>query len=125
MAWNRDDGTICMTQKGSIKKMIAAVKTKECNPSKTPAQTTASGPNAKVKPWDQNHWDCARIVGMSLCMSNNTRPDITFAASQVAQCTACPKESHARAVKCIICHLAGTANKGIIVKHDRTINLKV
>ena len=42
----RDDRTICMTQKGLIKKMIATAKMKECNPNKTPALTTASGLDA-------------------------------------------------------------------------------
>ena len=122
---HRDDRTICMTQKGSIKKTVATAKMKERNPNKTPASTAALGSDAKGKHWDQHHWDCARIVGMLLHASNNTRPDVTFTASQVAQCTAHPKEPHARAVKCIMHCSAGTANKGIIMKHDRTFNLKV
>ena len=100
-------------------------KMKGCNANKTPTWLTALGSDAEGEPWDQNHWDCASIVGMSLHASNNTRLDITFAASQVAQCTACLKESHARAVKCIICHSAGTVNRGVIVKHDGTFDLKV
>ena len=82
---HRDDMTVCMTQKGLIKKkIIATAKMKECDPNKTPALTTALGSDAKGKPWDQNHWDCASIVRMLLCVSNNTRPEIPFAASQVA-----------------------------------------
>ena len=88
MEW-RDNRKISMTWKGSIEKIIATVKmkecnpkTKECNPNKTPAPTTVSGSNVKGKP--QNHWDHTSIVGMSLHMSSNTRPDMTFAASQAA-----------------------------------------
>ena len=120
-----DDRTIHMTQKGLIRKIIATAKMKECKTNKTPALTTALGLDAKGKPWDWNHWDCAGIVVMLLHVSNNTRPDITFAVSQVVQHTACPKESHARAVKCITHCLAGTADKGIIVKHNETCDLKV
>ena len=105
----RDDRTICMTQKGPIKKIVARAKMEECNPNKTPALTAAPGFDAKGEPWDQNHWDCASIVGMLLCVSNDTGPDITFAVIQVARHTECPKESHARAVKCITRCLAGTA----------------
>ena len=102
-----DDGTICcMTQKGPIKKIIATAKMKECNPNETHASTAAPGLDTEGKPWDQNHWDCASIVGMLLCASNNTRTDIAFAVSQVTQHTACPKESHTRAVKCVTRHLA-------------------
>ena len=81
---HRDDRTVCMTQKGLIKKIIATTKTKECNPNKTPALTTALGPDAKGELWDQNHWDCASIARMLLCVSTNTRPDATFAVSHVA-----------------------------------------
>ena len=52
---HRDDGTVCMTQKGSIKKIVATAEMKECNPNKTPALTAAPGSDAKGKPWDQNH----------------------------------------------------------------------
>ena len=86
---------------------------------------TASGPDAEGEPWDQNHWDCASIVRMLLQASNNTRPDITFAASQVAQCTACPKESHTRAIECAMRHPAGTINRRVMMKHNGTFDLKV
>ena len=81
---HRDDRTVCVTQKGLIKKIIATAKMQGCNANKTPASLTAPGSDAEGEPWDQNHWDCASIVGMSLHASNNTRLDITFAASQVA-----------------------------------------
>ena len=73
-----------MTQKGSIEKIIVTVKMQGCKMNKTATLLTAPGSDAKGEPWDQNHWDCASVIGMSLCVSNNTRPDITFAASQVA-----------------------------------------
>ena len=34
---HRDDGTISMTQKGPIEKIITTAKMKECKPNKTPA----------------------------------------------------------------------------------------
>ena len=89
---HRDDRTVCMTQKGLIKKIVATAKMKECNPNKTPALTAALGSDIKGELWDQNHWDCTSIVRMLLCASNNTRPDVTFAASQVAQCVPRPNE---------------------------------
>ena len=59
----RDNRTIWMTQKGSIRKIIATAKMKECNPNETPAQTAgALGSDAKGESWDQKHWDCASIV---------------------------------------------------------------
>ena len=114
-----------MTQKGSIEKIVATAKMEGCKPNKTPALQTALGLDAEGKPWDQNHWDHASVVGMLPHVSNNTRPDIAFAVSQVARCTACPNESHARAIKCIIRHLAGTVNRGATMKHNGTFDLKV
>ena len=73
----RDNRTICMTQKGLIEKIISTAKMKKCNPSKTPAPTAAPGLDAKCKPWEKEHWGCASVVRMLLCALNNTGPDIT------------------------------------------------
>ena len=113
-----------MTQKGLIEKITATAKMEGCNPDKTPTTLAALGSDAEGAPWNQDHWDCASIVGMLLCVSNNTRPDIAFAVSQVARHTACPKESHARAVQHIIQCLAGTVNRGLTLKHDGAFDLK-
>jgi len=52
---HRDDGSVCMTQKGLIEKIIATAKMQGCKPNKTPALQTALGSDAEGKPWDQNH----------------------------------------------------------------------
>ena len=95
------------------------------NPNKTPASTVALGSDKKGEPWDQSQWSYSSIVGMLLYVSNNTRPYITFAVSQVARFTACPKVSHAKAIKSIVRYLAGTSNKGLIFKPDGTFDLKL
>ena len=69
-------------------------------------------------------WNYASIVGMSLYVSNNTRPDITYAVSQVARFTAKPKMSHVKAVKTIVRYLKKDINKGIFVRPDGTYNMK-
>ena len=48
------------------------------------------------------------VVGMLLYLSGNTRPDITFAVSQVARFTHNPRKSHATALKMIVRYLSGT-----------------
>ena len=63
------------------------------------------------------------INGMLLYLANNTRPDITFAVSQVARFTHSPRKSHAVAVEMILRYLRGTADKGLIVMPDGTYNL--
>jgi len=62
-------------------------------------------------------WNYASaVVGMLLYLSTNTRTDITFAVSQVARFTTSPKQSHATAVKSIVRYLAGTINKGMVLR---------
>ena len=61
---HRDDKTVFMTQKGLIKKIIATAKMQGCNADETSALLTVLGSDAEGEPWDQNHWDCASVVGM-------------------------------------------------------------
>ena len=58
-------------------------------------------------------WKYSTIVGMLLYLSSNTRPDITFAVHQCALYSHNPKQSHAKAVKCIIHYLKETKDKGM------------
>jgi hypothetical protein len=60
---------------------------------------------------------------MLLYLSTNTRCDIAFAVSQVARFTHSPKQSHASAVKTIIRYLAGTKDKGTIMRPNGTLQI--
>jgi hypothetical protein len=60
---------------------------------------------------------------MLLYLATNTRPDISFAVSQVARFNHNPKQSHARAVKMILRYLHGTSEMGMIVKPTGTLEL--
>jgi hypothetical protein len=48
------------------------------------------------------------IVGMLLCLSGHTCPDITFAVNCCTYYMFCPKHSHELALKCIGCYLKQT-----------------
>ena len=118
------DGTRHMTQKGLIDKILETTKMTDCNPNHTPCPQVALGKDLDGTLYDQKDWNYASIVGMLLYVSNNTRPDITFAVSQVARFTAAPKVSHAKAIKTIVRYLAGTRDKGILVKPNGTYELE-
>ena len=118
------DGTRHMSQKGLIEKVISAAGMKDCNPNWTPTTQASLGLDPDGKPYDNIKWEYASIVGMLLYLSNNTRPDITFAVSQVARFTSKPKKSHAVAVQTILRYLQRTSDKGIIVAPDNTFNIK-
>ena len=72
-----------MTQKGLIKKIVATTKLTECKPNWTPTAQIALGTDPDGELWDNKQWNYASVVGMLLHVSNNTRPDIVFAVSQV------------------------------------------
>jgi hypothetical protein len=120
---NKDAGTIMLTQKGLIKKIISATNLENCNPNWTPAATSALGmdPDGKLM---TEEWSYPSIVGTLLYLSMNTRPDIAFAVSQVAHFSYSPKQSHASTsyvrhskachtcvVFNIICKLASTTHR--------------
>ena len=65
------------------------------------------------------------IVGMLLYLSTNTCPDISFTVSQVACFNHNPKQSHATALKMILCYLKGTADKGMIIKSSSKLALEM
>jgi hypothetical protein len=115
-------GTITLTQKGLINKVIKAAGLEQCNPNWTPASTLALGIDPEGPPMKED-WVYPSIVGMLLYLATNTRPDISFAVSQVARFNHNPKQSHAQAVKMIIRYLSRTKEMGTIVKPSGTLAL--
>ena len=118
-----EDGSFNMTQPALIDKIIEATGMQSCNKSPTPAapnQPLAKDPDGA--PFDED-WSYPSLVGMLMYLTTNTRPDLCFAVSQVARFTHDPKESHATAVKRIVRYLAGTKDKGTIMKPDGTLSL--
>ncbi|CAJ1930221.1 unnamed protein product [Cylindrotheca closterium] len=117
----RDDGSIELTQTGLIDKILVAAGMTDCKPNRTPA-TGPLGSDPEGEPMNEE-WNYRSIVGMLLYLSTNTRPDISFAVSQVARFSSNPKQSHATAVKTILRYLKRTRDKGTIVKIDRKLTL--
>ena len=120
------NGSVHMTQSGLIRKIIKATGMESCNPNKLPAQKACLGKDLNGEPMNHNEFNYRSVVGMLLYLSGNTRPDITFAVSQVARFTHNPKKTHATAVKMIVRYLSGTADKGIIVpRFEGDLTLRV
>jgi|AntRauTorckE5430_2_1112549.scaffolds.fasta_scaffold04696_1 hypothetical protein len=114
--------SIHLVQKGLIAKIIAATGLETCSTNKVPAAREALGIDPEGAPMEER-WSYPSIVGMLLYLSNNTRPDLAFAVSQVARFTHNPKKSHASAVKIIVRYLAGTSDKGTIVQSATSLEL--
>jgi hypothetical protein len=86
-----------------------------CKPNLTPASQLALGRNDEGAPMSES-WSYRSIIWMLLYLCTNTHPDISFAVSQAARFSSAPKQSHATALKTIVRYLAGTADKGMILK---------
>ncbi len=112
---NKEVGSITLTQKGLIKKIIAATNLEDCNPNWTLAATSALGmdPDGELM---TEEWSYLSIVGMLLYLLMNTRPDIAFAVSQVAHFSYSPKQSHASAIKQIVCTRAQDFTNAILMQ---------
>lgn len=116
------DKSFTLTQPGLINKILKAANMEDCNPNVIPAQKQTLGSDPEGEPMKET-WSYPSIVGMLLYLSTNTRPDITFAVSQVARFNHSPKQSHATAVKQILRYLKGTSSMGMIITPDGSYNL--
>ena len=112
---SRSDGSVEMSQSGLIQKILEATSMEDCKPNLTPCKKECLGMDPDGKVFEET-WNYRSVVGMLLYLSTNTRPDISFAVSQVARFTHTPKQSHGTAVKSIIRYLAGTSKRGVIYR---------
>ncbi|GFH50768.1 hypothetical protein CTEN210_07244 [Chaetoceros tenuissimus] len=116
------DGSTLANQSGLIKKILLATGMNNCTVASTPALNKDLGIDQEGVPMSEP-WSYPSVVGMLLYLSNNTRPDITVAVSQVARFTHSPKQSHSSAVKRIIRYLKGTINNGTILRVPKKLSL--
>ena len=85
----------------------------------TPAQVTPLTADLDGDPPD-GRYNYASVVGMLQYLHSHSRPDITYAVSQVAHFTHSPKRLHKIALEHIGQYLKGTLEEGLILTPDRT-----
>ena len=78
-----------------------------------PLHKDENGPSRK------EHWSYSSVVGMLLYLASNSRPN------QCARFNHCPRLVHEQAVKRIAQYLKGTRHKGLILKPNDDMNLKL
>ena len=104
---------IKLTQKGLIQRIIDALQISDLHPVKTPA-TEVIGKDLDGDPPDCA-FNYASVVGMLWYLTNNSRPELTFAVSQAARFSFCPMRSHELALIRIGQYLKGTSDKGLML----------
>ncbi len=122
----RDDKnkTITMTQPGLTQKIIETTNMEGSHPQATPAKKECLGKDPDGEPFEEE-WTLPQVNGMLLYLSCNTRPDLAYSVSQTSRFNHCPKKSHAVAIKKIVRYLKGTADKGIVVKVRKSLDIQV
>ena len=120
--YNHPNGSIEMTQKGLIQKILKAAQMDDCHPKLLPAAHAALGSDKEGELMDEI-WSYRAICGMLLYLSTNTRPDIAYAVSQVCRFGHRPTKKHAGAVKTILRYLKGTMDKGTIFRPSSSFTL--
>ncbi len=120
----QNEGTIELTQKGLIQRIIKALDLGDRKPVSTPAAFGALGKDEDGEP-AKGLYSYASVVGMLLYLSGHSRPDIHFAVTQCARFTHNPKRSHERALERIGLYLKGTADMGLILSPYETLMLRI
>ena len=120
---NIDTGKIWIGQPSFAQPVLKKFGLENCKPAATPVATGAKLLKATE---DSELFDATlyqSAVGMLLYLSGWTRPDITFAVSNVARFCSKPTKEHWVAVKRILRYLKGTMNHGLLyTKNDESDN---
>ena len=115
---DRSNRKIFISQTHQILKILEEQGLTNCNPKSTPADSNARL-NAAMVPKSEGEkkkkptTDYRSAVGALLYLATITRPDISYAVSQVAKYCENPKPAHWNAVKRIFAYLKGTCDYGL------------
>ena len=112
---NDSDGTITLTQKGLIKRIVEALQLGDKPMKRTPASKDPLVANKNGTP-AQCKFSYPSVIGMLQYLQAHSRPDITYAVSQCARYTHDPKTTHEEALERIGQYLKGTMEKGLILR---------
>jgi hypothetical protein len=111
--------TITLRQSGLSQRIVEALHLDDDTP-------TAKTPADAYLPIDEDGerahelYNFASVAGMLQYLQGHSRPDISFAVSQISRYTFGPKRSHELALERIGRYLKGTIEKGLILKPDLT-----
>ena len=111
----RSDGTIKLTQKGLIKRIVEALHIQDLPAKRTPAKLGVLSADADGEPPD-GLFSYPSVLGMMGYLQANSRLDISFAVAQCARFAHKTKRSHEEALERIGQYLKGTMDQGMILK---------
>lgn len=111
------NGTVHLSQPKLIQQILSDLNFNESTKTVPyPALISEVLSGCKDEPEHKAHWSYRSIIGKLNFLEKSTRPEIAFATHQAARFSSDPREPHTRAVHRIGRYLAGTSDKGIIMK---------
>ena len=115
--YDRKAGTLKITQKNYIHRLLDRFNMSECKPVITPGiskeRLTRKPDTGKRNRKDMSEVPYRQMVGSLMYAVQVSRPDVAFQVSCVAKYMTDPQEVHWTAAKRILRYLAGTAGHGI------------
>lgn len=115
---DRKNGILTLDQSEYIKKTLGRFGMTDAKTVLTPMT-----PNIKLTKSKENSnlnekYPYQQLIGALMYLSVCTRPDISFACSQLSQFSNCFEESHWQEAKRILRYLKGTTNHGLVYKRS-------
>ena len=111
---NKTAGTITLTQRGLINRIIEALGVEDLPSVSTPADRILhKDENGNPATGDFNY---ASVIGMAWYLYGHSRSELGFALSQASRFTHSPRRSHELALIRIGQYLKGTRDKGMILR---------
>ena len=86
-------GKVTLNQGGLTKKLLNTVEILDSNKKISPSSTRALGTDDYGTTFDEP-WEYTSFVGILMCLSGRSRPDINFTVHQCARFTQNPRRSH-------------------------------
>ena len=115
---NHDAESIWIGQPGYASRILERFGMSECKSVSTPVDVSMKLQKESDSPAFNQKKTYQSAVGSLLYLSSWTRPDITFAVSNVAKYSADPRQEHWVAVKRIFRYIKGTLERGIKYKRN-------
>ena len=123
--WDKENGTVTLSQKGHIKKLLEAHNMSDCYPVSTPCSDYKLG-TADCPTPEQITPEILKMqaeyrsgVASSLWIARNTRPDIAYATSRLGRYSNNPGVKMFEELKRLLRYLQGTMELGIRFTSDK------
>jgi hypothetical protein len=119
----RQKGITTLDQTEYIKRLLVKYGMSECKPVSTPLPVNCKLEKSNKKCLDDDVYRYRQLLGSLMYLSVCTRPDISYACSQLSMFNTCFDENHWRMAKRVLRYLAGTINYGLCFTKGVTFNL--